>query len=118
MREREHQCNVFINFIRFDVMLIYFMDIFSSSEDFGVGLFHFTLEFLTLFGAVEEGFHEGGTIGWRGSMDCRECREGTELDSLKWRSNEGCLGCELSIHHQTGPRQLMIGNFPWGANRP
>ena len=54
----QHESNVFVYFIRFDVMLIHFMDVFSPGEDFRVGLFHFTLKFLTLLGAVEKGLYE------------------------------------------------------------
>ena len=96
-----HEFNVFVNFIRFNVMLIHFMDIFATSEDLRIRLFHFPLEFMSLFRAIEKGFHERGFVAWRGrGTDEGDRGEGAE-DELRYSmgrvTGEGFEG-KMSIH--------------------
>ena len=60
-------------------MLIHFVDVFSSSKDFRVRLFHFPLKFLTFLGSVKERFYEWWTVWWRRISD----GEGAERTTLK-----------------------------------
>jgi hypothetical protein len=65
-----HESNVFVDFVWFDVMRVDFVDVFSPCEDFGVGLLHFALQFLTLFRAIQEGFDKGWSV-IRGRLQSR-----------------------------------------------
>ena len=97
-----HEFNVFVNFIGFNVMLTHFMDIFSPSEDLGIRLFHFPLEFLALFRAIEEGLHERGFVAWRGrGTDEGDRGEGATEGELRYsmgRATGEGFECKMSIH--------------------
>jgi len=97
-----HELNVFVNFTRFNVMLIHFMDIFATSEDLRIRLFHFPLQFMSLFRAIEKGFHERGFVAWRGrSTDGGDRGEGPEEDNLRYsmgRATGEDFGGKMSIH--------------------
>jgi hypothetical protein len=47
--EVQHECYIFVDFIWFYVMMAHSMNVFSPSENFGIRLFHFSLECLALF---------------------------------------------------------------------
>lgn len=81
-------------------MLVHFMDVFPSGEDLGVRLFHFPLEFLSLFRAIEEGFDEGGFVGWRCTDDGNrgEGTEGEERYSIGGAKGGGYSEGKMSIH--------------------